>query len=46
MSQYDIHHGDLLRWAAEYEGEPFHALLCDPPYGLDFMGADWASSPS
>lgn len=31
---YNIYLGDLLRWAAEYEGEPFHALLCDPPYHL------------
>lgn len=23
---------DILRWASEYQGEPFHALLTDPPY--------------
>lgn len=25
---------DVLQWAKEYDGEPFHALLCDPPYHL------------
>lgn len=25
---------DILKWAAEYEGPLFHALLCDPPYHL------------
>lgn len=22
-------------------GEKFHAILCDPPYGLEFMGKEW-----
>jgi DNA modification methylase len=26
---------DILQWAETYEGEPFHAVLCDPPYGLN-----------
>jgi hypothetical protein len=25
---------DILKWCAEYKGEKFHALLCDPPYHL------------
>jgi hypothetical protein len=25
---------DVLKWCAEYQGEKFHALLCDPPYNL------------
>lgn len=29
-----IIHADILQWAEEYRGEPFHALLCDPPYHL------------
>lgn len=29
-----IHCADVLDWAAAYQGEPFHALLCDPPYHL------------
>lgn len=31
----------IENWAAEYDGEPFHALLCDPPYELGFMGKSW-----
>lgn len=29
-----IIHADILEWAATYQGEPFHALLTDPPYHL------------
>lgn len=25
---------DILKWAEEYDGEPFHALFSDPPYHL------------
>lgn len=28
---------DVLKWAAGYEGEPYMALLADPPYELGFM---------
>ena len=38
---YDIYEGDLMGWAREYSGEPFHALLCDAPYELAFMGKSW-----
>jgi len=31
---YDIAQGDILEWASVYDGELFHALLCDPPYHL------------
>jgi hypothetical protein len=27
--------GDVLGFARHYHGEPFHALLCDPPYHLN-----------
>ncbi|MGH7771422.1 MAG: hypothetical protein ACREQA_04225 [Candidatus Binatia bacterium] len=23
------------------ESRPYHAVLCDPPYGLEFMGQEW-----
>lgn len=29
---------DVLEWAATYSGPKFHALLCDPPYEIGFMG--------
>ncbi len=34
MSPWEVTTGDVLAWAADYEGPPFHALLCDPPYHL------------
>jgi site-specific DNA-methyltransferase (adenine-specific) len=40
----DIHAGDAVQWANEYEGEPFHAMLCDPPYELGFMARAWDST--
>lgn len=30
----DLQVGDVLHWAATYDGPPFHALLSDPPYHL------------
>jgi len=41
---FDTYCGDVIDWALGYEGEKFHALLCDPPYELNFMGKDWDSS--
>lgn len=35
--------GDVLRFAAHYRGPKFHAVLCDPPYELGFMGKSWDS---
>jgi len=32
---------DILTWAQTYTGPKFHALLCDPPYGIEFMGKAW-----
>jgi site-specific DNA-methyltransferase (adenine-specific) len=32
---------DVLSWCKSYEGDKFHALLCDPPYELGFMGRSW-----
>lgn len=34
MPPYEVVTADVLKWLAEYSGEPFHALLCDPPYHL------------
>lgn len=41
---YNIAHTDIMQWAKEYNGAPFHALLCDPPYELAFMGKRWDNS--
>lgn len=31
---YQVVNADVIKWAKRYKGEPFHALLCDPPYHL------------
>ena len=31
----------LESWSAGYSGPKFHAVLCDPPYDLAFMGKAW-----
>ena len=38
---YEIINADVMAWAESYEGEPFHAILTDPPYALGFMGKAW-----
>jgi site-specific DNA-methyltransferase (adenine-specific) len=30
-----IYLGNIVEWAKEWKGEPFHALFCDPPYNLE-----------
>lgn len=35
---------DVIEWSKAWKGEPFHAVLCDPPYHLGsdgFMGEEW-----
>src|SRR5688572_22123742 len=36
-----IVHDDIIHWASTYDGPRFHALLCDAPYEMQFMGKDW-----
>ena len=31
---YSLSNADILDWCAEYDGDKFHAILCDPPYHL------------
>jgi len=39
---WDIMHGDVRRVCkTQLEAESFDACLCDPPYGLSFMGRAW-----
>jgi hypothetical protein len=44
MMGYDVITADVLEWAADYDGEPFHALLCDAPYEMAFMSKSWDDS--
>ena len=39
---YSVVCADVLDW--EYDGPKFHALLCDAPYELGFMGKTWDDS--
>lgn len=41
---YKITNANIKEWAANYEGELFDGILCDPPYELGFMGKSWDSS--
>ena len=40
-SDYQVIQSEFVSWAASYHGPKFHAVLCDPPYGLEFMGKEW-----
>jgi len=42
--RHKINHANIKEWAANYEGELFDGILCDPPYELGFMGKSWDSS--
>src|SRR3990167_666391 len=44
MSIYRILRGDVLSFARHYKGPRFHALFCDPPYEMKFMGKKWDNS--
>jgi DNA modification methylase len=37
----NIIHGDVVEVLRGYEANTFDAILCDPPYGLSFMGKRW-----
>ncbi len=39
-----ILNSEFLSWAKNNEPQNCHALLCDPPYELGFMGKDWDRS--
>lgn len=39
-----IENKDILEWCKTYAGQKFHAVLCDPPYELGFMGKSWDST--
>ena len=36
-----LHLGDCVEVMAAMEPESVDAIVCDPPYGLDFMGKKW-----
>jgi len=38
---WTIHHGDCREVMAKLDAESVDAIVCDPPYGLSFMGKGW-----
>lgn len=36
-----IHHGDALERIRDMPSSKYHGTLCDPPYGISFMGHAW-----
>jgi site-specific DNA-methyltransferase (adenine-specific) len=44
MTKTRIIKGDILRFCEHYHGERFHAVLCDAPYEMAFMGREWDAS--
>lgn len=40
---FTIHHGDCREVMATLDAESVDAVVCDPPYGLSFMGKEWDS---
>jgi site-specific DNA-methyltransferase (adenine-specific) len=38
---YVVHHGDCREVMATIDAESVDAVVCDPPYGLSFMGKGW-----
>lgn len=36
-----IIHGDCIETMLAAKPESVHAVICDPPYAIDFMGKDW-----
>jgi DNA modification methylase len=41
MSNYRLCTGDVLDVLPTLPAESYNAVLCDPPYGLSFMGKHW-----
>lgn len=36
-----VHHGDCIEVMRMLPADSVHAVVTDPPYGLEFMGKDW-----
>lgn len=44
--QVTLHHGDALEVLRMMPADSVDAVVCDPPYSLDFMGNDWDRHPT
>lgn len=41
MSSFNVIQGNALQTLRTLDSNSFDAAFCDPPYGLEFMGAEW-----
>ena len=41
LGQHRVHHGDCVAWMRALPANIADAIVCDPPYGLEFMGKAW-----
>jgi len=41
LGQHRVHHGDCVAWMRALPANIADAIVCDPPYGLEFMGKGW-----
>jgi hypothetical protein len=41
MHAWEVRHGDCREVMATLDAESVDAIVCDPPYGLSFMGKGW-----
>lgn len=41
MSRFELHHGDALEVLSRMPDSSMDSIICDPPYGLSFMGRKW-----
>ena len=41
MSDWLVHEGDCIEQMAKLEEASIDAIVCDPPYGIGFMGHEW-----
>ena len=39
--RYTLHAGDCRDVLRDYDADHFDSIVCDPPYGLSFMGKGW-----
>lgn len=38
---FELNTSDALEFLRDYNGAPFHAVLCDPPYGVEIGKTEW-----
>lgn len=44
MATYTLHQGNNIDTLKTYPDNHFDSIVCDPPYGIEFLGKDWDSN--